>query len=46
MAGVVVFRNLEQALRAGYQVYQQTPKGYLVRMWTVDGWAIAIVEQR
>jgi len=43
MAGLVVFKTLVDALRAGYQVYDKTPDGYLVRTRTSGGWAIAIV---
>ncbi len=44
MAGLMVFKNLVEALRAGYQVYDRTPNGYLVRTRTSAGWAIALVE--
>jgi hypothetical protein len=43
MAGLLVFRSLADALRAGYQVYDRTSDGYLVRIRTAAGWAIAIV---
>ena len=43
MAGVVVFKSLSEALRAGYQVYERTNSGYLVRMRTANGWAMAVV---
>ena len=43
MAGLLVFKSLADALRAGFQVYDRTPDGYLVRVRTTDGWAIAIV---
>lgn len=43
MAGVVVFRSLSEALRAGYQVYERTASGYLVRTRTDKGWAMAVV---
>jgi hypothetical protein len=41
--GVTVFKTLADALRAGYQVYDRTPDGYLVRTRTAAGWAMAIV---
>jgi hypothetical protein len=44
MNGVVVFRSLAEAVRQGYQVYDRTPTGYLVRIRTSAGWAFAIVE--
>lgn len=46
MAGLVTFPSLEAALRAGFQVYDRTPNGYLVRTKTSAGWAIALVDLR
>ena len=46
MAGLLVFSSLAQALRAGFQVYDRTPDGYLVRVRTQGGWAMAIVRCR
>ncbi|HXP93611.1 MAG TPA: hypothetical protein VN905_09090 [Candidatus Binatia bacterium] len=43
MHGLVVFKSLADALRAGYQIYDRTENGYLVRMKTAAGWAMAIV---
>ncbi len=43
MAGLVVFKSLADALRAGYQVYDRTESGYLVRTKTASGWAMALV---
>lgn len=43
MQGLVVFKSLADALRAGYQIYDRTETGYLVRTKTAAGWAIAIV---
>jgi hypothetical protein len=43
MQGLVVFKSLVDALRAGYQIYDRTETGYLVRTKTAAGWAIAIV---
>jgi len=43
MAGLMVFRSLADALRAGFQIYDRTPDGYLVRTRTATGWAMAIV---
>jgi hypothetical protein len=41
---LVVFRSLPEALRAGYQVYDRTNAGYLVRTRTPQGWGLAIVD--
>lgn len=43
MAGVMVFKSLADALRAGYQIYGRTQDGYLVRTRTSAGWAMALV---
>lgn len=44
--GLLVFLSLAEAIRAGYQVYDRTSTGYVVRMRTPDGWALALVECR
>jgi len=44
MAGMVVFGSVAEALRAGYQVYDRTHDGYLVRIRTAAGWALALVD--
>lgn len=41
-----IFRSLQDAVRAGYQVYDRTGTGYLVRIRTLEGWAMAIVDCR
>ena len=43
MAGLLVFKSLADALRAGFQVYDRTSEGYLVRTKTTNGWAMALV---
>ncbi len=43
MAGLLVFKSLADALRAGFQIYDRTHDGYLVRTRTSTGWAMAIV---
>ena len=43
MAGITVFSSVSEALRAGFQVYDRTSYGYLVRMRTARGWALAVV---
>ena len=46
MPGLVVFKSLADALRAGFQIYDRTENGYLVRMKTAAGWAMALVTCR
>jgi hypothetical protein len=41
--GMIVFRSVPEALRAGYQLYERTEDGYLARMRTERGWALALV---
>jgi hypothetical protein len=46
MAGILVFKTLAEALGAGFQIYDKTSDGYLVRTRTDHGWAMAIVTSR
>lgn len=46
MAGMVIFKSLGDALAQGYEVYDRTPDGYLVRTHTDRGWALALVVGR
>jgi hypothetical protein len=41
---MLVFHSLIAAIKAGYEVYDRTETGYLVRIRTKGGWALAIVE--
>lgn len=43
MQGIVTFDSLASAIRAGYQVCDRTPQGYLTRIKTSGGWAMALV---
>ena len=43
MNGLLVFKSITEALSAGYQVYDRTADGYLVRIQTKSGWAMALV---
>ncbi len=43
MSGVVVFKSVREALSAGYQIYGKTNEGYLARMRTDGGWALALI---
>jgi len=43
MAGLVVFNSIAEALRAGFEIYDQTSDGYLVRTRTKKGWAMALI---
>jgi hypothetical protein len=46
MQGLMTFRSLAEAIRAGYQVFDRTTDGYLVRLRTAGGWALALVVVR
>jgi hypothetical protein len=43
MSGVVVFRSVREALAAGYHIYGKTDDGYLARLRTARGWALALI---
>lgn len=43
MAGIVVFKSVKEALNAGYHIYDRIEGGYLVRIRTSAGWAMAHV---
>lgn len=43
MAGILVFSSVNEALRAGFEVYDRTEYGYLVRSRTASGWVLAVV---
>jgi hypothetical protein len=43
MAGLIVFKTLSDAIRAGFELYDKTEYGYLVRLRTDAGWALAVV---
>lgn len=43
MSGVVVFNSVREALTAGYQIYGRTGDGYLARLRTERGWALALI---
>jgi hypothetical protein len=44
MAGLMVFTTLAAALMAGFQVFDKTSDGFLVRTKTANGWAMALVK--
>lgn len=46
MQGLTTFPTLDNAIKAGYHVYDRTPTGYLMRTRTSGGWALAIVEPK
>ncbi|GAC1607113.1 MAG: hypothetical protein NVS3B3_09250 [Aquirhabdus sp.] len=41
---MTVFPTLKAAIDAGFTVYDKLPNGYLMRIKTANGWAMAIVE--
>ena len=43
---MVIFHSVDEALRAGYQIYDRSESGYLARTKTSRGWALALVELR
>jgi hypothetical protein len=43
MQGIMCFPTIEEAVRAGFTLYDRTAGGYIVRQRTPGGWALAIV---
>lgn len=43
MQGVLVFRNLDEAERSGFQYFDRRGSTTLVRKLTPGGWALALV---
>jgi Ca2+-binding EF-hand superfamily protein len=41
--GIVVFSSLREAFKNGFDVYDRTADGYLVRSRCAGRWALAIV---
>ena len=41
---MLVFHSVPEALHAGYHIYDRTQTGYVVRIRTERGWALALVE--
>ena len=44
-AGITVFRSLGEAIRAGFEIYDRTATGYVVRARLNGCWQTALVEQ-
>lgn len=43
MAGITIFHSLAEAVRHGFQIYDRTADGYIMRIRTENGWALALV---
>ena len=43
-SGILVFRSINEALRAGFQIYDRTATGYVVRGRFGDRWQLALVD--
>ena len=41
--GLMVFKTVADAIRAGYEIYDKTDFGYLCRTRTSNGWAMAMI---
>jgi len=46
MAGMMLFTSLADAVRNGFEACGRTEDGYVVRMRTARGWAMALVVLR
>jgi hypothetical protein len=42
VAGILSFFSVDEAPRAGFEVYDRADTGYLVRFRTTAGWALGI----
>jgi len=42
MQGIMIFKSISEALSSGFQYFDRTKDGYLVRKMTSRGWALAI----
>lgn len=42
MQGILFFKSMGEALSSGFQFFDRTKDGYLVRKMTSRGWALAI----
>ncbi len=40
--GIIIFESLQAAVAQGFEPYERTRDGYLVRTRTSSGWAFAI----
>ena len=45
MQGLLVFPTLAAAIQNGFEVYEKTSEGYLVRVRTNAGFALAVVRE-
>jgi hypothetical protein len=43
---MTTFKSVAEAIRAGFSVYDRHEHGWLVRIKTARGWALAIVDTR
>ena len=46
MQGILIFNTLAEAVASGFEVFDRTRDGYLVRKRTQRGWAIALAKQK
>ena len=42
MQGITIFKSIAEAESSGFQYFDRTKDGYLVRKMTSRGWALAI----
>jgi len=42
MQGILVFKSIGEAFESGFQYFDRTKEGYLVRKMTPLGWALAL----
>jgi hypothetical protein len=42
--GMLVFHTIGEALKAGFQIYDRTPNGYIARARVDGSWQMALIE--
>ena len=45
MQGIMIFKSMSEAVSSGFQFFDRTKEGYLVRKMTSGGWALAIARR-
>lgn len=45
MQGIMIFKSIAEAQSSGFQYFDRTKEGYLVRKMTSRGWALAIARR-
>ena len=44
MQGIMIFKSIGEAQSSGFQLFDRTKDGFLVRKQTPNGWALALAK--